>query len=185
MQITKEIYEKVVEMCNNDYDLAHEVVVELLEKEEIKPGYLDRVIKNIITRKTKESDENTIVIELVPNQCLPFLSKEECRDLLSNPLLCALIDETLKQIETSYKDSISIYSGYTAAETYAEQRKRRFLAMIKYYMDDESFSDIGEEFGISAARAGQLCRKGRRELLRLFRGSSRDIIDMLNMLDNL
>lgn len=49
-------YQKIVELCGNDYDLANDVVLELIsmEQEHISYGSIILSMKNIITKKERE-----------------------------------------------------------------------------------------------------------------------------------
>lgn len=156
MQVTKEIYEKVVKECNGDLDLAHEVVMKLYDYRCTShyPGAIIKSIKESVLEERKDpefvefnlDDVNVLEQILCENIKSCFLELER-RELKEN------IDAILLEL-------IQMDQGKS-------ERNAEFI--IERYMNGKSYKQISDEFGVTPERVRNVVSR----YLRKFRQPSR------------
>lgn len=134
MQVTKEIYEKVVKECNGDLDLAHEVVLKLYDSRCTckYPGILIRNFKESVLKKRNEEQE--------------FVNFEESNvmeAILSEHIKNCFLELERKQL----KESINVILQKIILDEGKPQRNVEII--IERFMNEKTLKYISDEFGIS------------------------------------
>ena len=149
MQITKEIYEKVVDICEGDYDLAHEVVIRLYDLPNIACPIevaILTVLDDIIKVRQEEpvfvsidSNDEYDIIKIMSNNKMNTLFEDiEDREYVKN-----LLDHGISK-DRSAKD-VSI--------------------VIEHFINGKTYVQLGKEYHRSHERMRQRSQKGLRFLV--------------------
>lgn len=135
MQVTKEIYEKVVKECNGDLDLAHEVVMKLYDYRCTSryPGNIIKSIKESVLKERNEEPEFVDFEEPVVMEILICEHIKKCFLELERKQLKENIDAILQKI-------MKLDEG---------KPQRNVEIIIERFVNEKSLKEISDEFGIS------------------------------------
>ena len=147
MEVTKEIYEKVVEICEEDYDLAHDVVMKLYDCEEIChpiTTVIKILKKRILDKRSKE-----------PNMEYIDLNEEEFTDLMLNMYIHNEFADLEKRILREKILEI-INSDYYSLDICKKNKSRDHAIVLERFFDGKTYKEIGSEFGLCRSRVGSI-----------------------------
>lgn len=141
MEVTKEIYEKVVEICEEDYDLAHDVVMKLYDCEEIChpiTTVIKILKKRILEKRMKEP--NLIYLELDEDKFVDLI-----QDIHTNNEFAEFELKNLREVLLEILNSVGYYNGW-----------RDRAVVFERFFEDKSYNEIGKEYGITGSRVQQI-----------------------------
>lgn len=160
MKVTKEMYEKIVRVCNNNHDLAHDVSIEIMsgkyDKYQPLNDYKINRIKILLLNqmKKKSNEENMISINV--------FGDETVADLISNI-------RYLQQLQVLEYEEIKRYiDAFKSSETSnLTNGQKKCIDLAIYFVEScKPYKEISQELGCSPACVKNCVERGLRLLRR-------------------